>query len=254
MSADGGGQCPGPGPDGQLPGRPRGRAGPGGVLVELGVGRRRQSGGRRVGGQGVGAAYGPGAVQGPDTEGAEQRDEGQGLPLAAAGQRPAAVLPAPLRPGQRLGMPDDDEGHQVMSLDGLADQTAVGVEGQHPGRLVGRHPADVVGLVVGRQRPVADRVADPPVDLLGQAVHRIGGGVQPGAEPHLPAGLLAHLPDGRHRQLLAGIHVPLRQRPVVVAGAVDDEHLGAALDGRRRTEHDGTGGQHRTRARTAHGG
>ena len=105
---------------------------------------------------------------------------------------------------------------------------AVKVPGQLVMRLAESEPAELIHLASGAEG-ARRRFHRPPADDLlsrhpGVALH-IARLAQRPAQSHVVAGFLEHLADGAVDLALAGGQLPLRERPVVVALAVDDGHL-----------------------------
>src|SRR5581483_5092239 len=109
-------------------------------------------------------------------------------------------------------------------LEGLDDR-AVMVVGQQLGCFGRGQPADLIDLRVGGEVPVPREGLHRPVAhdlgaILGVAV---AGGGQFLPEPAGEAGLLPDLPQGAVGVALPRVGLALGQRPVVVAGSMDDE-------------------------------
>jgi hypothetical protein len=131
----------------------------------------------------------------------------------------------------------DDERPRAVRLavaepvEGL-EQLEVVVVRQELAGLAQADPPDLVDLLVGdeRRRAVgAEHPGAPVRHVLDAAADRVGDVLEGVAEADADAGLLADLADRRRLQGLAGIGLALGERPVVVAGPVDDEDLDPGL-------------------------
>src|SRR5581483_12204425 len=107
---------------------------------------------------------------------------------------------------------------------------AITFVGQALERLVRPQPRQPVDLAVGAERgALAVDLHRPVADDLGAAaIVRVVGRRQFGAELALVPRLLGDLADGGVLVVLAGEHLSLRQRPVVVVGPVHEEDLDVA--------------------------
>src|SRR5215213_10771930 len=91
-----------------------------------------------------------------------------------------------------------------------------------------RQPGDDVDLRIRRSGYSVQDDAAPVIHLLEPGVASlIADGVQRHIEADGDACLLSHLPHGAGGNRLPDLDLSFRQRPVVVALAMDDQHLGA---------------------------
>ena len=156
-------------------------------------------------------------------------------------QRPQVVGSVPVRPAPGPGVPDEEQrGHgRDIGADQVREDGAVPlVRAELRGRG-DREPAQLVDLVVGLE-VAAEGLHHPVVDPLEPLDDGIGGLHAPAAGDDRQPGLLADLADRRGQPVLARVELPLGQRPVVVAGAVDEDDLDAAV---RRVPPDGATGR-----------
>ena len=165
------------------------------------------------------AQRGGGQHPGARSEASQQAGERGGVLLALRVQRAVQVVGA-LVAGRR--MPHDDQRHGRPRNQGGEDITVVRV-GQPVARGTERQPGDLVDLVAGFGLLVGD--GGPVTDLLGQAADQVGDRLHWWAEHRADTGLLQRLADRGDQQVLAGLALALRQRPVVVLGPVHQQHL-----------------------------
>jgi hypothetical protein len=130
----------------------------------------------------------------------------------------------------RLRMAYDDEGGRLLApRPELLEELDVVEVGQPLLRGVEAEPAELVDLrvdLIAGHVVVADHVTHPVVHLLrAPAADRVELGQQGQPEPDLDPGLLEHLADRGHRDVLARILLALGKRPVVVLGSMDQQHL-----------------------------
>jgi hypothetical protein len=116
-------------------------------------------------------------------------------------------------------------------IDEAGDELAVVGVGQQRLRLAERDPAHLVDLVVGLARVDRDGLHEPPANPLGTSLAvDVAVPVELAQQPPADAGLLEDLAQRGLLPGLAPLELALRQRPVVVAGAVHHEHLAVAHD------------------------
>ena len=120
------------------------------------------------------------------------------------------------------------------------DDDQVTVVGESVEGSVEGQPTDRINLVVGRE--LAVRLLHRPVpDALGAALAISVDHLREfGADRAKQAGLLVHLAECAFEDRLAGMPFALRQRPVAVPGAMDEQDL--QRPSARRAPHDPTGG------------
>jgi len=86
-------------------------------------------------------------------------------------------------------------------------------------------PARLIHLAVWLVLPLAYQVANPVGDCFHPAAHRIGDFGDRQAQAGANRRLFIGFADRADRQILPGLQLALRQRPVVVAGPVHQQHL-----------------------------
>ena len=117
------------------------------------------------------------------------------------------------------------------SGEGLCDEPAVALVGEPLLRLAGLQPSKLVDLVVGLERDLRLDLHRPVAHDLGAVlVVPVAGLAELRSQTAGQAGLLLDLPDRRFLERLARVELALGQGPVVVLGAVDQDHQ-AVLDG-----------------------
>ena len=122
---------------------------------------------------------------------------------------------------------------------------AVPLVGEAVAGLRGRQPHQVVHFG-GRREVTAQGTSGPVADLLGAVGNWISDGSQAPCESAVVTGFLAHFANGGNRLRLARVEFSLGQRPVVVAGAMDQRNLDRRRGGCRGAVFRGLP-QHRTR-------
>src|SRR6185369_4003290 len=91
-------------------------------------------------------------------------------------------------------------------------------------RLTDGQPLELVDFSV-RTEVAVDSACRPVPDLLDALLDRITDGSESPAKVRRVPGLLVDLAHGGNRFGFAGVNLALGQRPVVVAGTVDDRDL-----------------------------
>jgi hypothetical protein len=192
------------------------------------------------GAHGAHAAYGRAGDDLAGTEGEQGRDVAGGLLDPSGGEWPGRVLSRPFGGGRGFAVPHGDEGegrgHALLDERGerLEDLDVALVAEVAPCALdadplqggdfpVGDERAFADGLLGDLGRPVVD-------DLLASAGQRVGGDAEGDPEVDAQSRLLLDLPDGRLREGLARVDLPLGDRDVAVHRAVDDEEVDLAVD------------------------
>src|SRR5215210_9576721 len=117
-------------------------------------------------------------------------------------------------------------------LRGSCDERSLGLEGQEVRRLVERHPADLLELVVVPREVAADGLHEEVMDRLVDPRPVLDEGVPDRLElthdPDLQTALLGDLADGGLLAALAGLRRSLGQRPgdrIALAAAHADDQM-----------------------------
>ena len=188
---------------------------------------------------GLHAAGAGGAEHPGDAVRVQHRRQALRLGLALVGER-SLGRPSPSQALRltALAWRTTTSGVVLRAVSRTAEQVDVVEVGQASGRLVQSEPAEVVDLVVDlvrRHVVVADHVADPVVHHLRPAA---ADGVQLGTAAASRAGPRPRSPRATSRTAVAGhvlarVLLALGERPVVVLGPVDQQHLAALADDHR---------------------
>src|SRR2546421_8036731 len=124
-------------------------------------------------------------------------------------------------------MPDDVGGHEGVALSGLgqvegAQQRAVTTVAQKVHGVLDGDPAHFVDLTPGTE-PATHHVHQPVAgDLLASLMVRMGGAAERRHQLATETGLFSPLATRGRLERLTAIDFAFRERPVVIAGPVDD--------------------------------